>query len=135
MIRILLKIAIGLLLSGCTVNNFHAGSFSPTSVFLNSTETTTIASNQPAQKVVETATQHGLTQARIRPECGPYVPLPIPRPKQIDFKELDAATTGKEINAIALQNVKDLHQQINIYAARQQKHYGEYLARCVVKER
>lgn len=130
MIRALLHLAVGLLLSGCTVNNFHSDIFSPSSFFVSLSEITT---NTQGQKQSEVQTQTAVVQARIRPECGPYVPLPVPRPKQIDFKELDAATSGKEINAIALQNVKDLHQQINSHAARQQKHYSEYVSRCVVK--
>lgn len=71
--------------------------------------------------------------ARIRPECGPYIPLPIPKPIRIDLAELEAANTSQEINAIALKNVKDLHLQYADFFARREKNYADYVRRCVVK--
>ncbi len=70
---------------------------------------------------------------RIKAECEVYEPLPVPRPARIDLEELQAAKTSKEVNAIALQNVKELHQQLTLYAQRSKAHYAEYVKRCVVK--
>jgi hypothetical protein len=132
--RSFLHLSIGMFLCGCTVNNFH------------STTLTSIDSHSAPEVAVTTYEFHDSAEAelqipipatprnlKISPECGPYVPLPVPKPVKVDFKELEAAGSGKEINAIALRNVRELHQQLYGYASRQNKHYGEYVKRCVIK--
>lgn len=133
MIRTSFKTFIALLLSGCTVNNIHIDSLGLDRVS-TIRETTVVIDKQREQvapAVVPAPVIHGNTH--IRPECGPYVPLPVPEPVKIDLTKLQAAASGQEINAIVLQNVKDLRQQMQSYAGRSQKHYAEYVHRCVVR--
>lgn len=133
MIRLTLQILTGLVLCSCTVNNFHSTvttSFDQRSTELYSTVETVREHGESSVKQ-NTTTIEG--NPKIKPECEIYVPLPVPKPARIDFKELAAAETSKEINAIALRNVKELHLQINEYAVKQQRHYDEYLKRCITK--
>lgn len=128
------KSVLGTLLTGCTVSNLHM-----TSVELPPVAEIVLAERDQTRKaeiIVEKAVTSILPPSgnySIRPECGVYVPLPVPNPIRIDFKELDAAATSKEINAIALRNVKELHQQLKNYASAQLRHYGDYKQRCVLK--
>lgn len=121
------------MLSGCTFNNFQSGSFA-TDYTLVHRETMVVdipvqeemAPDQPSA-LVTTSHPH------IRFECGVYVPLTTPTPVKIDLKELEAAASSKEINAITLRNIREMRQQMLDYKDRQQKHYAEYVRRCVVK--
>jgi hypothetical protein len=130
MIRKLLQFVTAMLLSGCTVNNFDSTSLT---IIRNDSAIEHTASTHDSVEPSETTIQTDKKNLRIRPECAPYVPLPVPKPARIDFKELESAETGKEINAIALRNVKELHQQLFKYAVKQQKHYNEYTKRCIVE--
>lgn len=129
------QVVLGLLLSGCTVNTYHTTKFEPRL----RTETTItrdvflgVAGIEEKQtvKVPEPAVTGN---AHIRPECGVYQPLPVPEPVRIDFKQLDAAPTAKDINEIALSNIKALNEQLTTYSKNQKKHYADYVKRCVVK--
>ena len=138
MIRLSLQIMTGLVLCGCTVNNYHntmtTTSYdqrSATELFASVDTFRERSETSPATEAEGTKVVPG--NLRIKPGCEIYVPLPVPKPVKIDFKELESAESGKEINAIALRNVRELHQQLNSYAARQQKHYSEYIQRCAVK--
>lgn len=131
MTRLTLQIIAGVLLSGCTVNNFH-----DTAVSAGDRNYVEQDKHKGIPSILETEmppTEITLGNFQIRAECKIYVPLPVPKPVRVDFKELEAAQTSKEINAIALRNVKELHLQINNYAAKQQKHYNEYVRRCAVR--
>ncbi len=137
MIRLSLHILTGLVLCGCTVNNYHS---TMTTSYDQRNTTELLASVDTFRERSEPsliAEAEGVKVApgnlKIKPGCEIYVPLPVPKPVKIDFKELESAESGKEINAIALRNVRELHQQLNSYAARQQKHYSDYVQRCVVK--
>ena len=130
MISKLLQIVTGLLLSGCAVNNFSSTAL--TNVGTNNA-TELVTSAYVLHEQIEAPLQSMMGNLRINPECNVYVPLTVPKPVQINFKELESAESGKEINAIALRNVKELHQQLYSYAAKQKVHYGEYVKRCVVK--
>jgi hypothetical protein len=137
MIRISLRLLTGLLLSGCTFNNFQTGSFSTD---FRSTHTDTRVVDVTVVEVPvkessppEVAIKHVTGNTRIRAECSVYKPLVVPEPVKIDFKELEAATTGKEINSITLKNIKDLRAQLINYRSEQHVHYTEYVKRCVVK--
>lgn len=135
MTRISFKMFIGLLLSGCTVNNIHFDSLGAERV-TTIRETTVVIDKErkhaaSAPAVIPTPVVTG--NIHIRPECGPYIPLPMPEPVKIDLTKLQAAASSQEINAIVLQNVKDLRQQMQSYAVQQQKHYAEYVHRCVVR--
>lgn len=142
MIRTSLKLMVGVLLSGCTVNTYHQTSYDPTfktettitqDIFLGGVagtqETKEVTTPLPPPEVKTVV----LGNIHIRKECAVYVPLPVPEPKRIDIKELDAAPTAQVINAIALANVKALHQQLKEYGEAQRKHYADYVKRCVVK--
>lgn len=148
MIRLTLQILTGLVLCGCTVNNFH--STVTTSFDQHSTEFFTSEESFKEQRETSTSTSASTNTSgvnastdtaeitadkniRVKPDCGIYVPLPVPKPIKIDFKELETAKTSKEINAIALRNVKELHLQLNAYSVRQHKHYNDYLQRCASK--
>lgn len=137
MIRLSLHILTGLVLCGCTVNNYHS---TMTTSYDQRSTTELLASVDTFRERSEPsfiAEAEGVKvvpgNLKIKLGCEIYVPLPVPKPVKIDFKELESAESGKEINAIALRNVRELHQQLNSYAARQQKHYSDYVQRCVVK--
>jgi hypothetical protein len=135
MIRIFCKLVLGLTLTGCTVNNIHNDSYS-VAYKISHRETTVVeVKEQPAvaQTPVEVVPSVITGNTRIRPECGVYVPLPIPQPVRIDFKKLEQAETTKEINGVILDNVRDLNKQMIDYGLRQRKHHEEYVRRCVVK--
>lgn len=135
MIRLSLQFMTGLVLCGCTVNNFHSTvtSYDQRSTELFATVETVQERNESSVQVEAEEVKVVTGNMKIRPGCEIYVPLPVPKPVKIDFKELEAAETSKEINAIALRNVKELHQQLNAHAARQQKHYSDYMRRCAIK--
>ncbi len=131
------KMTLGVLLSGCTFSSTQLTTLelhpAPEIELIEK-----VQSHKADQLVEKAATAIPLpaintVNAAIRPECGIYIPLQVPSPVRIDFKELEAATTGKEINGIALRNVKELHQQMKNYAIAQQKHYSDYKKRCVLK--
>lgn len=135
MISLPFKIAVGVLLTGCTVNNMHLSSI----VDLHPPAEIILAEKVQTHRA-ETIAQNAINpilpvagNTHIRPDCDVYVPLPVPKPTRIDFRELAAAATTAEINAIALRNLKALHVQMNGYAADQQKHYANYKKRCVIK--
>jgi hypothetical protein len=155
------NLVLGLALSGCTVNNYHDGSFaehhratteisivqrdSSKITFIVDQDESPVADNlgkavdEQSLPMPEAAVSDIpipppiIGNMRLKPECTLYVPLAVPKPVQIDFKELEAATTSKEINAIALRNVRQLHLQIKEFSVRQQRHYADYVARCAVK--
>lgn len=166
--NILIHIGFIALLTGCTINNYHVGNFSPTDYSSIKNEASVVQTLPPAveakpvtvvKEVVKEVRKVKLAapkpvvrakpilpapvetplpapqlpnKARIRPECGPYIPLPVPEPVRIDFEELAAAKTSQEINAIALKNVKDLHAQFKDFFARREKNYNDYVKRCVI---
>lgn len=132
-----IRLVLGLALTGCTVNNLRV-----TSIDFKSVPEVVVVDTKkqmdagavnvtpaPAPKPIETV----VGNIHIRPECDVYKPLPVPSPIRIDFKELEAATTSKEINGIALRNVKELHQQLLKYAEAQGRHFEDYKKRCVLK--
>ncbi|BAW19322.1 hypothetical protein [Ralstonia phage RP31] len=131
------QVLFGVLLSGCTVNTYHSSTYEPR--FATRTTITRdvflgVAGVEEKKEVkLATAPSAPEGNAHIRPECRVYVPLPVPEPKRIDLKELEAAPTAQEINAIALRNVQALHQQLKEYADMQKKHYADYVRRCVIK--
>ena len=137
MIRLSLHLITGLVLCGCTVNNYHSTMTTSydqrTSAELFTAVDTSRDRNEPLAPLEPEGTKPAAGNLKIRPGCEIYVPLPVPKPVKIDFKELESAESGKEINAIALRNVRELHQQLNAYAAKQQKHYTDYVQRCAVK--
>ena len=137
MIRLSLQLLTGLVLCGCTVNNYHS---TMTTSYDQRSTTELLASvdtfrerSEPSHTTEAEGVKVVPGNLKIKPGCEIYVPLPVPKPVKIDFKELESAESGKEINAITLRNVRELHQQLNSYAARQQKHYSDYVQRCVVK--
>lgn len=128
------KVLLGFFLTGCTVNNLKLTSVDYKSI----PEIVVIETTRPVEleaRNVDPKPEKGtvVSEAKIRPECELYVPLPVPQPKRINFKELDAATTSKEINGIALKNVKELHQQLLHHGEAQRRHYDDYKKRCVLK--
>jgi hypothetical protein len=139
MIRRSLQLIAGLLLCGCTVNNFSSTTTSSISNRLTAElVTSTYDFHESDESLIQPTdpgepAQTALRTSRINSDCMLYVPLPVPKPVKINFKELESAESGKEINAIALRNVRELHQQLNGYAAKQKIHYSEYVKRCVVK--
>lgn len=133
MIRISARFLVGIMLSGCTFNNFQSGSFSTDYTFV---QRETMVVDIPLKEEVSPIQPPAAitpTHPHIRFECGVYVPLTVPVPVKIDLKELEAATTSREINAITLRNIKEMRQQMLDYKDRQQKHYAEYVKRCVVR--
>jgi hypothetical protein len=136
MIRTFCKLVLGLTLTGCVVNNVHHTSYSAAYKFDHRETTVVELEREPvAVPVPAVAAPHPTVvgNTHIRPECGPYVPLSVPEPVKVDLTKLQAAASSQEINAIVLQNVKDLRQQMQTYAANSQKHYAEYVHRCVVR--
>lgn len=136
MIRLTFKLAMGILLTGCTVNNYHSGSLNTDYIFANS-ETTIVDTVLPKEEIKSNNTPHTLNTVQgnkhIRAECEVYVPLKVPEPIKIDFKELEKATTSQAINGVILNNIKDIRSQMMSFSIRQEKHYAEYVKRCVVK--
>lgn len=135
MIRMFCKLGLGLALTGCMVNNIHNDNYS-VAYKISHRETTIVEVEKqpdPAPASVVTAPPVINGNMHIRPECGVYVPLAVPDPVKIDLAKLQEAPTTQAINAIILANVKDLRQQMISHSLRQQKHYAEYVRRCVVR--
>jgi hypothetical protein len=118
------------------VNNFQPNSFSVAYKISHRENTFVEVEKQAVVAPVVAAIAPVVTvtgNTRIRPECGPYVPLTMPEPARIDFNKLEAAHSSVEINALILENVKAMRKQMISFAAQQQKHYATYVSRCVVK--
>jgi hypothetical protein len=133
MIRNSARFLVGVMLTGCTFNNFQSGSFTTDYTLVH--RETTVVDIPAREEMVPTQPPALLAppHPHIRFECGAYVPLTVPAPVKIDLKELEAAASSKEINAITLRNIKEMRQQMLDYKDRQQKHYAEYVRRCVVR--
>lgn len=147
MIRVTLKLAVGILLTGCTVNTYRSTHYDPqfrteTTVTQNvllgsiATEEKTeekqaLPNPASAPTVVRPLVVTG--NSHLRPSCRPYEPPAIPDPVKVDFSDLEKATSAQEINEVALGNVKALHQQILAIQAQQKKAYDDYVRRCVVR--
>lgn len=144
MIRISIQLAVGIALAaGCTITTYQTN-YTPQyhaevgvevakhNVLLGTVpEIPKDAIAPPAAQSAMNNTIIGNT--RLRPGCKIYVPLPVPEPVRVDFSQLAAAKDAKEINAVALNNVRQLHQQLTDYAEQQKTHYANYVKRCVVK--
>lgn len=135
MIRTFCKVVIGLTLTGCMVNNIHNDNYSVAYKISHREVTVVQAEKQPtmASTPAVVASPVVVGNTHIRPECGPYVPLTVPEPVKVDMTKLQQATTSQEINKIILDNVKDLRAQMISFSLRQQRHYADYVRRCVVR--
>lgn len=134
MIRLIYKVALGVVLSGCSLTT-HRHAPPNSDYFFNQNETIIINPLPNVEKldpVVPMPVQiiHG--NKHIKPECGLYEPLKIPKPIKIDLNSL-AGKTNLEINAIVLKNNKDMFTTLVDFGIRQEKHYANYLKRCAVK--
>lgn len=138
MIRVSLKLMVGMLLTGCTVNTYHSTSYDPqfrkeTTVTQNILLGSIATEDKIEVKEPAPPTRNVVGNTRIKPECGVYRPPTVPDPIKVDFSDLDKAQSAAEINEVALANVKALHQQIRAIQAQQQKSYEDYVKRCVVR--
>lgn len=137
MIRTFCKLVVWFALTGCTVNNFQPDSFSA-AYKISYRENARVEPVHPVPIVTATVVPQVpvvtiIGNAHIRAECAPYSPLVMPEPAKIDFKKLQAAPNSVGINAVILENVKELRQQMISYGEQQKKHYAAYVGRCVVK--
>lgn len=135
MIRLITQLAVGLLLSGCTVNAYRNDK--PNTDY-NFTKNETIVLTAPPKleevhPLIREPVQiiHG--NKHLRSECEVYVPLKIPKPPKINFEELAKNKTTIGINAHILQNNKEMYTMMVNFGIRQEKHIAEYVKRCVVK--
>jgi hypothetical protein len=134
MIRTFCKLVLGLTLTGCTVNNIHNDNYS-VAYKISHHEVTIMGKEKPTQEALPPAVVSPVVTGNIhiRSECGPYVPLPVPEPVKIDMTKLQQAESSQVINKIILDNVKDLRNQMISFSLRQQRHYADYVRRCVVR--
>lgn len=133
----LLKILVGIALAGCTINTVYVDQDIP-----SIKQSVDITIPIVTDKVLEPDAKPVVTPTPIEPKevlktptptkarCGNYRPPPVPKPARIDLKELEAAASDIEINAIALKAVKRLHKQLENYATEQEASYDNYVRRC-----
>lgn len=138
MIKITMKVAVLVFLSGCTFNNYHSKNISSDIYSSSNSDSTSqvsggVKKDSPSQGK-ESETKPGETKFKLKSGCDPYVPLPVPVPIRLDVDELKKAETDKDANAIILKNMIALHKQIISHAEKQRKHYYDYKKRCVVKD-
>jgi hypothetical protein len=147
MIRMSLKLAVGILLTGCTINTYRTTHYDPK--FRTETTVTqnvllgSIATEEKSevkQPMPNPASEPTVVRplvvtgnSHLRPSCKPYEPPAVPDPIKIDFADLEKASSAQEINEVALANVKALHQQIMAIQVQQKKSYDEYVKRCVIR--
>lgn len=130
----IIKITIGLVLVGCTINPTHYPSdrnaSPPFSISFvvpngNGSDTRNTSNAEPAESI-ESVDPVEIAKSK----CKTYVPLPVPKPARINLEELKATRSTKELNAVLLRNVKQLHGQLTTYAKQADKHYKDYLRKC-----
>lgn len=128
----IIKLTIGLVLAGCTINSTYVTvDHNGPTVSLDAVVPTSTSPTVAKENSV--VTESPPIVEKTPPPCKPYVPLPVPEPVKIDLAKLKAAKSSLELNSLLLKNMKTLHNQLTNYGKQSNKHYKEYMQKCASK--